>query len=160
MKNFKQFVIVLLVLAMAASLALCAFACQEKLIDAKGTAVIVVASAEEGGTPTSYTVDLSKVKGNEGLITVLDYLKANEGLTYAATKSETGAFLDSVNGIKNDNAKSEYIFIYSTVTADFDTSGYASTTQYNGLTLTSVGVSASAMHIKDGSTIYIGIIKW
>ena len=159
--NWQKLLAIVLVLALCATMLAVFTACGEaQLIDKKGTATIVVASATEGQAATSYTVDLSKVTGKDGLIAVLDYLKAAEGLTYDATVSETGAFLNSVNDIKNDYDKKVYLYIYTTVEADYDTSTYASTTQYNGLTLTSVGVGASLLHIKNGSTVYIGTVQW
>lgn len=159
MKNFKKLAIVLMVLVLAASLVVGAAACAKKIGD-KGTVSVVVAPATEGGEATEYVVDISKLKGKDGLMAVLAYLKEKEGLTYTEKASEYGAFLTQVNGLKQDESKGEYIYLYTSVAKDADTSAYATTVTYKDHTLTSSGVGSSSMTIEDGAIIYIGIVKW
>ena len=158
MKNFKKLAIVLLVLMLAASMAICAVACAKTVGD-KGTVSIVIAPATEGGEATEYVVDISKLEGKDGLMAVLAYLKDKEGLTYTETASEYGAFLTQVGDLKQDESKSEYIYLYTSVAKDADTSAYATTVTYKDYTLTSSGVGSSSMTIEDGAIIYIGIVK-
>jgi len=159
MKNFKKVAIVLMVLVLATALVLSAVACAKTVGD-KGTVSVVLAPATEGGEATEYVVDLSKLKGNDGLMAVLAYLKDKEGLTYTETASEYGAFLTQVGDLKQDTAKGEYIYLYTSVAKDADTGAYATTVTYKEHTLTSSGVGSSSMTIEDGAIIYIGIVKW
>ena len=121
-----------------------------------GYATIVV--GEE--TPKEYKVNLDKVDIKEGLMSVLEYLKKEQGLNYAATYSATGAYLTEVGGIKEDIENHVYLYIYTSVEKDFDVSEYATTKDYNGRILMNSGVGASSMTIEDGAVIYVGTIKF
>ncbi len=154
----KQFKILALLLVVA-MIAVVAVACTPALtVGDSGTVTVVVANPD--ADPTEYVVDLSKLNGQEGLMTVLDYLKENNGLTYTEVPSDYGAYLTQVNNIKEDGANGIYLYLYTTVAADADVSEYAKTMDYKGITLTSSGVGSSSMHIEDGAVIYIGTIKY
>ena len=105
-------------------------------------------------TPTEYKVNLDKVEGSDGLLSVLAYLKAEKGLDY----TEAGGFLSAVGDLKQEGNR--YIYLYTSVEEDFDVSEYKSTVEYKGQTLTSAGVGAKDMHVKDGAVIYIGTITF
>jgi len=162
MKQLQRLAIVLVVLVLATCVVIgCAACTQDKTyLDTKGTAVILVKAAEDGAAPQKYEVNLAKVSGDEGLVSVLDYLKKTKDLAYTMESSEFGAFLTQVNSIAQDATKGEYLYVYTTVQEDYDVSAYASNVTVDGITFTNSGVGASTMHIKDGSTIYIGIVKW
>lgn len=115
--------------------------------------VTVVIGTEE---PTEYKVNMDKVEGTDGLLSVLAYLKEAEGLTY----EESGGFLSAVGDLVQDSAKGEYIYLYTSVAEDADVTVYATTQAYKDMTLTSSGVGAKDMHMTDGAVIYIGIISW
>lgn len=159
MKKLNKVAIVLLVLVLAASLVVGAVACAKSVGD-KGTVSIVIAPTTEGGEATEYVVDISKLEGKDGLMAVLAYLKETKGLTYTEKASEYGAFLTQVGDLKQDESKGEYIYLYTSVAKDADTSAYATTVDHRGHTLTSSGVGSSSMTIEDGAIIYIGIVKW
>lgn len=152
MKKFTRITALVLVMIMAL---VCAVSCSNEQ-DASGEMTIVIG----GEKVTEYKVDLDKVEIKEGLISVLDYLKSENKLTYTANDSGYGAYLTSVGDVKEDSANSTYVYIWTSVEADFDTSAYATTMEYNGKTLTSSGVGASSMHIEDGAVVYIGTIKY
>lgn len=144
-KNTGRLLAVLLVIAIA----LCALAsCGET---SKNGFVTLVIGTE---TPTEYKVNMDKVEGTDGLLSVLAYLKAEKGLNYA----ETGGFLTEVGDLKQgDNL---YIYLYTSVEEDFDVTEYKTTVEYEGMTLTSSGVGAKDMHMTDGAVIYVGTISW
>ena len=54
----------------------------------------------------------------------------------------------------------EYIYLYTSVTADFDVSQYATTIDFDGKTLTNSGVGAEDMTVEDGCVIYVGTIVY
>lgn len=139
----------ILTLVLVIAIALCALAsCGE---NSKNGIVTVVIGTE---TPTEYKVNMDKVEGTDGLLSVLAYLKIEKNLTYV----EAGGYLTEVGDLKQEG--STYIFLYTSVEEDFDVSSYATTMEYKGQTLTSSGVGAKDMHMTDGAVIYIGTISW
>lgn len=142
----------ILALALALCLMLCALTSCFLNEIGEGKATVVVAGEET----VEYTVNLGKIEGKKGLVSVLDYLKEKEGLDY----SISGTMLDYVGDVKNDYDKGEYVYIYTTVEKDKDVSQWAQTIDYRGTTLTSAGVGATEMTIEDGAIIYIGTIVW
>lgn len=119
--------------------------------DGAGTVSVVLGTDPE----TVYTVPLDRVTGTEGLMSVLEYLKEAENLTYTAEDSGYGAYLTAVGDLAQDSAAGKYIMLYTSVAEDADVSQYATTVTYDGRTLTSSGVGASSMHMRAGEVIYI-----
>ena len=153
MKNLKKIAALLLAL----SIMLCAFsltACNTGDADqsTSGSVTLVVKGAEE----KSYTVSLDGLSLDKGLVSVLDALKAEGKLDYGIT----GTFLDYVGDVKNDYEKGEYVYIYTSVTADQDVSEYKETVTYQGTELVSVGVGAIEMTVEDGAIFYVSTVKW
>ncbi len=106
---------------------------------------------------TEYEINLDLVNTEKGLLSVLDYLKANNGLTYTCDAS---GFLTEVGNVKQDTAAGNYIYLYTSVVKDQDVSQYATTVKYNDLTLVSAGVGTKDMTIEKDAIIYIGTIVW
>ena len=144
-KHMGRIVTLVLVIAIA----LCALASCGK--SSKSGFVTVVIGTE---TPTEYQVNMDKVEGGDGLLSVLAYLKTEKNLTYA----ETEGFLNEVGDLKPEPPV--YLYIYTSVKEDFDVSTYATTMEYKGQTLKSSGVGAKDMHMTDGAVIYIGTINY
>lgn len=147
---------ILLTILLALSLIFSAFtltACNEtEPEDTAGCVTLVIAGKEE----SVYTVSLDGLTIDKGLVSVLDALKAEGKLDYGITDT----FLDYVGDVKNDYAKGEYVYIYTSVTKDQDVSEYKQTKSYNGKELVSSGVGATEMTIEDGALIYVTTIKW
>lgn len=149
MKNIAKVLILVLIVSMVFALV----GCITPTADTEGTMTLVVGEKE-------YTVDLSKVKVEKGLISILDYLKENEGLVYEATYSEYGAMLTKVNELEQDYTTNTYLYIYTTVQKDADVSEYAETKEYKGTTLTSAGVGASSMSLEKDCIILISTMTY
>ncbi len=122
-------------------------------VDPVGTATVVV-SASESDT-REYSVPLSKVKGEEGAFSLLDYLKDKGELEYESENGPYGKKLTRVGSVVEDGARGKYIYIWTSVEGDFDTSAYKLTLEYKGTTLVSSGVGISSMSVPDGAIIYI-----
>ena len=148
MKNTKKF----LALLLCAVMLFCIFGCAPTEDGTSGEITVVIAE----DPAAKYTVDLDEVSVTNGLISVLEYLKSKEGITFEMS----GTMIDKVGELTNDYAEGKYIYIYTSVAADIDVSEYATTVEYEGQTLTSSGVGASDMHIEDGAIIYIGTISF
>lgn len=126
--------------------------CNKAEVSEKGFCTVVL----DGSPATEYRVNLDDVPGDQGLLSVLEYLKTAEGLTYA----ESGGMLSQVGNVKQDTANGVYLYIWTSVEKDFDVSQYASTKTYGNLTLTSSGVGATQMTLEKDAVIYIGTIVW
>ncbi|MGN0772149.1 MAG: hypothetical protein ACI4MI_06160 [Christensenellales bacterium] len=154
MKKFNK---VAVIVCLALALVLCAVACQPEMPSA-GQVTVVVAPLE--GQATEYTVDLSVIAEDGGVIAILDYLKDNEGLDYVSEDSGYGAYITKLGVLEQNYATGEYIYIYTSVANDADVSQYATTVEYKGQTLTSSGVGVSSMTVEDGAIIYFTIIVY
>lgn len=122
----------------------------------KSTVTLVI-----DGTPeTVYTVDLTKIEKTNGVMSLLEYLKQNEGLEYSSQDSGYGSYLTGVGNLHEDAASGTYIYIWTSVEKDMDVSAYAIEKQYGEKRLVSSGVGASQMSLENGCIIYIGTIKY
>ena len=74
---------------------------------------------------------------------------------YEADETAYGAYLTKVGSIANDSSKGKYVYVWTSVEEDFDTSAYALTVEYKGQTLTSSGLGISGMSVHDGAIIYV-----
>ncbi len=140
----------ILALILSAALILCATACGGG--DEAGKITVVLGL----DAPVEYEVELADVKIENGLFSVLDYLRETESLTYAAS----GTMIESVGELKPDAAKYEYIYIYTSNPLDFDVSDWAQEMEYEGVKLVGSGVGAKDMSFTDGTVIYIGTIVY
>ena len=154
MKSFSK---VAVIVCLALALVLCAVACQPDM-PSKGEVTVVVAPLE--GEATEYKVDLSNITEGGGVVAILDYLQANNGLEYTSEDSGYGAYLTKVGDLQQNDATGEYIYLYTSVAKDFDVSEYASTVEYKGKTLNNSGEGVARMSVEDGAIIYITIIKY
>ena len=132
------------------SLTACNTAAPEE--SAAGSVTLVVKGSEE----KSYTVSLDGLTVDKGLVSIFDALKAEGKLDYGITDT----FLDYVGDVKNDYEKGEYVYIYTSVTADQDVSEYKETVTYQGTEFVSAGVGAIEMTVEDGAIFYVSTVKW
>ena len=114
------------------------------------TCTVVVAGTET----TEYPVDLSKVEIREGVFSLLDYLQKEGKLEYDASESTFGKFLNAVGSVQPNAANSEYVQVYTSVEADFDTSAYFTEITYRGTRLGSSGLGASSMTVEANAIYY------
>ncbi len=142
-KISKILVVVLCVLSICTILASCGNN------DTAGTMTLIVGETE-------YTVDLSKVEGNDGLFAVLRTLEKQGELTYTAN----GNFLTQVGNLQQDARAGVYLYIYTSVEEDFDVSVYATEKDYKEKKLVSSGVGADSMHVKKDCYIKIETVLW
>ena len=153
LKN-KLFRLLALTVAFATALLSLASCMGTEANDKVGTVRLVIYDE----SPVEYTVDLSLVGEGDGLIPVLDYLAESEGVSYTAEGGGYGAYLTALGTLKESAIEGKYLYVYTSVEADFDVSVYASTLEYNGMTLTSSGVGISEMTLTDGAVICVGYI--
>ena len=119
----------------------------------EGDTITVVVAGE---VIVEYTVPLNKITGNNGLVSVLDYLEGISAIDYEID----GTMLSKVGELENDAAEGEWIYVYTTVTDDIDVSQYAMTVEYKGVSITSAGVGAQELSLEKDAIIYIGLIVY
>lgn len=140
-----------------------------------GSMTIVVDAQEEGVSAKTYTVDLSEYTNKDRVDDVLDDLAETEsfyyegyngvyGMYYTALgyqSQETGNdYYTTTYILQQDAAAGKYVYIYTSVVSDQDTSDYKSTVEYSGKTLVSSAVGASSMHLEDGAVVYFTYIVY
>ena len=156
MKLFSKKLLALILTVGAVFTVLCG--CADPNPDAlKGTATVVVAGSETD----VYKVDLQKAKmtTNNCAYDLLAYLNETQNLALEATNGAYGKTLNKVGKLTN-GVDGKYIYVYTSIAADFSTDAYTTTVTYDGKTLTSSGVNIGSMHIADGCIIYITLISF
>ncbi len=118
--------------------------------DPEGNATLVIATEEI----QVYDLPLSKLSAGKGLLPAFEYLANKEGLEYDVS----GTLINNVGGLENNYETNTFVYIYTSVEADFDVSEYKSEVEYEGKTLVSSGKGFSEMTLCDGAVIYIGTI--
>ena len=154
MKNLRTKLLALFLTLAALFTALCG--CADPAEPITGTATVVIGSEE-----TTYAVNFedAKLTTKSTAYDLLVYLNETEGLALEVDDSGYGKYLTKVGNIVN-GVDNKYIYVFTSVEADFDTSGYEYTITYKGKTLTSSGVGIDQMHLQDGCIIYVGFIVW
>lgn len=130
--------------------------CKKKEQNVNGYCTVVVAT----DPVKEYKVDLDKVTIDNGLISIFEYLKANEGFTYEMQESTYGAFLTKVLTLDSTAVENSFITLMTSVEKDFDVSEYAVEKTYNGTKLVSSGLGASSMTIEAGAVYYIALSSY
>ena len=109
--------------------------------------------------PTVYEVDLDPVTVTEGAMSVLAYLKENEGLDYVYTVGSWGGYLTKVGPFVAEG--NTYIALYTTVEEDMEVPGpYRTEKVVNGVTFVYAGVGVSSMHVTAGARILITLASY
>ena len=155
MKKYAKLLVAILLISL---LATTLFACINPDNDTEGTMTLVILDGENA---TEYVVDLAKIPSGDssnGLIAILDYLKAGSKLTYTAEDSGYGAYLTQVGDLKQGDGY--YIYLYTDVDDDIDVSPYAMKVTYKDKEYVSSGKGVSLMSVKDGCTIIISTIYY
>ncbi len=151
----KQQLTKLLTVLLLLTLCIAAFAaCGGDEADPIGTMQLVLL---DGDDATVYEIPLSELPANTdatGLVRVLDYLQAQDKLTYTIAN---GMF-SQVGPIREDAGAGIYVYLYTSVAKDLDVSIYATTIEYDGKTYTNSGVGAEQMTLEDGCVIIVTTI--
>ena len=129
---------------------------------------LFVACAPE--TPVESDVNVTLPELQEGYAYLVIYEKDDAPCTVMSVKiedlhlvsgdGEWGAYVDEIGNIKNDSATGSYLYFYTTVESDFDTSAYVQTIKVGGHDLTSSGVGVGEMKLESKCIIYVGLITY
>lgn len=152
MKKIHLSLTVLLLTAILSAVLLLSFGCVDKdenLFGKEDSMRLVIAYADGA---EEITLELDGLSRDISLIGLLD----ENDIPYTASDG----FLYSVKDFAPDSSKGEYIYIYTSVEADFDVSEYVQSVEYDSITLTSSGFGADKMSIENGCIVYIGMTKW
>ena len=127
--------------------------CEKEGVFGKDDTMTLVIGTEE---PSEYEIKLDGLSVECNLVDVLGAAKEQFGIEYVIADG----MLYEAGKLKPDSTKGEYIYLFTTVEADFDVGEYVKTITYKETTLTSSGVGASDMTILAGCTVYIGTIVY
>lgn len=140
-----------------------------------GSMEVVLSDPDDAAKEKVYEVDLSLFTAEDSAEAVLNYLTKEKDFYYEGYRGGYGLFLTAAGYrytpenstyeqtayvVKQDASAGKYLYIYTNVDVDKDTSEWAYTVEYGGLTLTSANVGISLMHIQDGAVVYISTIVW
>lgn len=151
MKKRTKIVALLLVVAMAM---LALVSCGGGNVADSGNAVVVIENEE--GKYTVYEVDLSSLDSHdEGALSLLKHLSAKEEnpLSFSATWGAYGAYITAIGGIAENTSEGKYVSVYTSNEADFDTTAWVKSLEYDGKTFKTSGVGVSQMNIEDGTAV-------
>lgn len=156
MKQFRFTKLTAIFLALLLAASSVALAACGKKSDAKGSFTLVLGTEPE----TELSVSLDGITIERGLFSILAKLKEEGKITY--TTSADGTMLTSVGGVAENPTDGVYLWIWTSVEKDADTSAFGATNKktYRGNELNSAGVGAAEMTFVDGAVVYIGTVKW
>ncbi len=150
----KKITKILAVSAVISILMLLLSACGGGNVAKSGMATVVIDNGD--GTFLTYEVNLSELsEHNEGAFSLLKHLGSLEEnpLTFSMVWGGYGAYLTAIGNISENSSRYEYIYVYTSNSADFDTSEYVKELKYEGQTLKSSGLGVSTMNIEDGTVV-------
>lgn len=137
-----------------------------------GSMRVVVDNQNDDVAPKIYEVDLSAFTTEDSAEAVLNALVENQGLFYEGSRGAFGLMLTAVGYryvpegsewetncylVRQDVIKGEYVYLYTSVAKDEETSEYKREVSFDGMTLVSSSVGISSMHVEDGAVIFIGM---
>ena len=108
-----------------------------------------------GSSPVEYRVDLKKLNGDDGLVSVLEYLKRKGKIDYELSDGR----IVSVGHLEESSAESRSICVYTSVAKDADTAADRLTVDYKGETYAESKTDIYDMTLEEGAVIYIGYIR-
>lgn len=97
--------------------------------------------------------DLSE---KSSLLDVLEYVRDEFGVTLDVAYG----FINKFDKLPHEGVANEYVYLYTSVAADFDTSAYVEEFDCDGVTVKTSAVGAADMHVKVGCVIYIATIVY
>ncbi len=145
----KKFLSLILSLMLTLSLGLPLVSCGAN--DTAGNVTLVIATEEK----QVYDIPLSRLGEGKGLLPAFAYLNEEKGFEYDID----GTMINSIGGLANDYDLGRFIYIFTSVEADFDVSEYKEEMEYDGKPLVSSGVGFNEMTLVGGAVIYIGLVK-
>lgn len=142
------------IIAVIISVLLCAMLCSCQVVKrnssgSSDSGVFTVYIGDDGATV--YSVDIKDVEVTEGALSVLNYLKENNDLTFEYYVGAYGAFITELGSLKPEG--SSYIAVYTTCETDYSIPPYDTTKTVAGVTFTYSGVGVSEMTVSGGVSV-------
>ena len=144
----------IITLVLALMLALTTLVACNPESDSEGVVMLVI---DDGTNQEVFTVEIADIEGDEGVLSLVEHLKTKGALDYKV--DNTGYFLE-IGSLKTNYEEGKYVYIWTSVEADFSTAANPSTKQFRDHALTESGVGAKDMTLKDGAVIYFSYIVW
>lgn len=155
-KKMKRILSLLIILAISiTALASCGIVSIFGEVEDEGEVTVLVEAAD--GSYEVYKTYLESIENKEeGAKGVVEHLnKSDDSLYLVMNESTYGAFVTEIGSIKQDESKSEYIMVYTSIASDSYEG--APSVDYEGVTLYQSGVGLSGMKVEEGTIILFRI---
>lgn len=158
--NKKRILAVMLTLVLVLSLVFAIAACTDdtKTPEAnEGTFRVVLMPKE--GEAQEYTVDIALLEGQLNGEAAIMQLVGNHGVSVTWEDSSYGKYFSAIGCVQPTEAN-EYVRLFTSVEKDKGVDAYATTIEYDGVSLTSSGVGISLMTVEKDCIILIKVDKY
>ena len=155
--NKKRILAVMLALVLMLSLVFATAACTDDATtpaDTAGTFKVVLMPKE--GEAQEYTVDIALMEGQLNGEAAIMQLVGNHGVSVSWEESSYGKYLNNIGCVQPTEAN-EYVRLFTSVEKDKGVDAYATTIEYDGVSLTSSGVGISQMTVEKDCIILIRV---
>ncbi len=153
----KRISTIIIAIAMCLVLVVAAGCNADVTVGSEGTASLIITTDTD--ELTTYTVMLEDLEDNT-VVSLLDYLVDTEELHLVYTDSTWGAYITEIGTLAEDYTTGTYIYLYTSVDSEMDTSAYATSLEVAGVTVYSSGLGVTSMSLTDGCVIYITAVTF
>lgn len=158
--NKKRILAVMLTLVLVLSLVFAMAACtKENPAPAPSAGTFKVVLMPKEGDAQEYTVDIALLEGQLNGEAAIMQLVGNHGVQVTWVDSTYGKYFSAI-GCVQPTESNEYVRLFTSVEKDKGVDAYATTIEYDGVSLTSSGVGISLMTVEKDCIILIKVDKY
>ena len=154
--NKKRILAVMLTLALVLSLAFAFAACTDDQTPAAKEGAFRVVLMPKEGEADVYTIDMALLDGEKNGEAAVMQLAGNHGVSVTWEESSFGKYLIAIGCVQPTEAN-EYVRLFTSVEKDKGVDAYATTIEYDGVSLTSSAVGISLMTVEPDCVILIKV---
>lgn len=143
-----------LMLSLVFAIAACTDDATTPPADTAGTFRVVLMPKE--GEAQEYTIDISLLESQLNGEAAIMQLVGNHGVSVSWEESNYGKYLNNIGCVQPTEAN-EYVRLFTSVEKDKGVDAYATTIEYDGVSLTSSGVGISQMTVEKDCIILIRV---
>lgn len=155
--NKKRILAVMLTLVLVLSLVFAIAACTDDTktpAAQEGTFKVVL--VPKTGEAQEYTIDVALLEGQLNGEAAIMQLVGNHGVSVSWEESSYGKYLNAI-GCVQPTGTNEYVRLFTSVEKDKGVDAYATTIEYEGVSLTSSGVGITQMTVEKDCIILIRV---
>ena len=154
--NKKRILAVMLALVLVLSLAFAFAACTDDQTPAAKEGTFRVVLMPKEGEADVYKIDMALLDGEKNGEAAVMQLAGNHGVSVTWEESSFGKYLIAIGCVQPTKAN-EYVRLFTSVEKDKGVDAYATTIEYDGVSLTSSAVGISLMTVEPDCVILIKV---